>query len=564
MQDAQEVLEHLIDKKILKAEESERFKRKKLKEQKPKKLKRKRNSSSSSISSSSSQENQIKRQKFQQSQDSTHSQDYDFYESSDGSDMENQYSKVCEIVNKFNKNNPNSINPILKNSKDSYLHYKKQEVKIHKSGMEQLNSQELGEMLKDGVQKLDFKEVEELMQKYNIQDNLQLNQILNGEKFNYQNQVKLFQTLYQQGFFTKSHQKKIKLVKQLQLFQRKDFLTAQLHDIQQQLRSMTQTDELINTLILSDEMSTSESQNTHDLDQRDNVEMDNPKSDYNKQRRRDIKELSKQFAKEAIKRHNKKQLQAFTFTSESRLPGRMRPSLNELVDEDFDISWVATSERFKNFNRTKQILTIIPCGTDEMEEYRKQEYDRYKFPLNPWMYNISDGRKAIVGPVYRKKAQLQSKPKEHPFLKNHRPPAVNILAVVRDAAARLPDGVGTRTDVAELVKDSQFIAEGLSDYYISQTVSGGLDRLSAEEDPSVRFDPSSKLWIYLHGKRTLDSTKWVSEISETKKVDYQKANERFFIHNPYVTIPSPYKQNTTGSHQGTTNDTTEASNTFSQ
>ena len=100
-------------------------------------------------------------------------------------------------------------------------------------------------------------------------------------------------------------------------------------------------------------------------------ETDNPQSSYNKQRRKDIKDLSRQFAKEAIKRHNKKQLQAFTFTTESRLPGRMRPSLNELVDEDFDISWVHTSERFKSFNRTKQILTIPSTKPDEVEDYRK-------------------------------------------------------------------------------------------------------------------------------------------------------------------------------------------------
>ena len=33
--------------------------------------------------------------------------------------------------------------------------------------------------------------------------------------------------------------------------------------------------------------------------------------------------------------------------------------------------------------------------------------------------------------------------------------------------SRLPDGVGTRTDVAELVKDSQFLGEGLSDFYVT-------------------------------------------------------------------------------------------------
>lgn len=46
-----------------------------------------------------------------------------------------------------------------------------------------------------------------------------------------------------------------------------------------------------------------------------------------------------------------------------------------------------------------------------------------------------DGRKAVVGPVFRKKAQVSIKPRDHQFLKPERPGSVNILAVVKDAAA---------------------------------------------------------------------------------------------------------------------------------
>lgn len=53
-------------------------------------------------------------------------------------------------------------------------------------------------------------------------------------------------------------------------------------------------------------------------------------------------------------------------------------------------------------------------------------------------------------------------------------------------------------------------------------MSGGLDRLSAEEDPCVRYDQTSRLWIYLHGKRTIDSPKWQTDINEAGK----KANEQ--------------------------------------
>ena len=39
---------------------------------------------------------------------------------------------------------------------------------------------------------------------------------------------------------------------------------------------------------------------------------------------------------------------------------------------------------------------------------------------------------------------MASKPRDHPLLKSDRPPYITILSLVRDAAARLPDGVGTR------------------------------------------------------------------------------------------------------------------------
>lgn len=55
-------------------------------------------------------------------------------------------------------------------------------------------------------------------------------------------------------------------------------------------------------------------------------------------------------------------------------------------------------------------------------------------------------------------AQMRSAPIHHVLLKTERPAYVSILSVVRDAVARLPDGVGTRMDVTELAKDSQWLA----------------------------------------------------------------------------------------------------------
>jgi hypothetical protein len=72
---------------------------------------------------------------------------------------------------------------------------------------------------------------------------------------------------------------------------------------------------------------------------------------------------------------------------------------------------------------------------------------------------------------------------------------------VRDAAARLPGGEGSRADVCELLKESQFVLDGVHDAQISQVASGALDRLHQEADACVRYDSERKLWIYLHAQR---------------------------------------------------------------
>ena len=83
---------------------------------------------------------------------------------------------------------------------------------------------------------------------------------------------------------------------------------------------------------------------------------------------------------------------------------------------------------------------------------------------------------------------------------------VSVLSLVRDAVARLPDGVGTRTDVVELCKESQWFMDNgtVDENTISMTIGGGLDRLSAEEDPNVRFDGITRLWVNLHAKRKVN------------------------------------------------------------
>ena len=56
------------------------------------------------------------------------------------------------------------------------------------------------------------------------------------------------------------------------------------------------------------------------------------------------------------------------------------------------------------------------------------------------------------------------------------------------AAARLEDGVGTRLDICDLLKDSQYINENISENKINNIVSGALDRLHYQKDPCVKYD----------------------------------------------------------------------------
>lgn len=131
-----------------------------------------------------------------------------------------------------------------------------------------------------------------------------------------------------------------------------------------------------------------------------------------------------------------------------------------------------------------------------------QECIRYQNPHRAFTFRVH-GYEAVVGPVkgvYGKESGV-NKAREHSLLVSDRPPFVTILSLVRDAAARLPNGEGTRADICELLKDSQYLAPA-SDQQIHTVVSGALDRLHYEKDPCVKYDVNRKLWIYLHRSRT--------------------------------------------------------------
>ncbi|XP_051895771.1 nuclear factor related to kappa-B-binding protein isoform X4 [Pristis pectinata] len=153
--------------------------------------------------------------------------------------------------------------------------------------------------------------------------------------------------------------------------------------------------------------------------------------------------------------------------------------------------------------RVRTDYIVRPSTGDEKRVFQEQERQRYSQPHKAFTFRMH-GFDSVVGPVkgvFDKDPSL-NKAREHSLLRSDRPAYVTILSLVRDAAARLPNGEGTRAEICELLKDSQFLAPEVTNAQINTVVSGALDRLHYEKDPCVKYDIGRKLWIYLHRNRS--------------------------------------------------------------
>ncbi|KAM4703316.1 nuclear factor related to kappa-B-binding protein [Rhinophrynus dorsalis] len=153
--------------------------------------------------------------------------------------------------------------------------------------------------------------------------------------------------------------------------------------------------------------------------------------------------------------------------------------------------------------RVRTDYIVRPSSGDEKRVFQEQERHRYSQPYKAFTFRMH-GFESVVGPVkgvFDKETSL-NKAREHSLLRSDRPAYVTILSLVRDAAARLPNGEGTRAEICELLKDSQFLAPDVTSAQVNTVVSGALDRLHYEKDPCVKYDIGRKLWIYLHRDRS--------------------------------------------------------------
>ncbi|XP_046853373.1 nuclear factor related to kappa-B-binding protein-like isoform X2 [Xenia sp. Carnegie-2017] len=214
--------------------------------------------------------------------------------------------------------------------------------------------------------------------------------------------------------------------------------------------------------------------------------------------------------------------------------------IGTLRDKDSDLvplfeHWLDFKDNAITGNPPSSAATVIPRtdyvvepSTDiEKSEYQEQEQLRYENPHKPFIYKMH-GFESIVAPVkgvFTKESNL-NKAREHSLLVSKRPPYVTILTLVRDAAARLPNGEGTRAEVCLLLKDSQYISPNATDGQIHTVVSGALDRLHYEKDPCVKYDNARKVWIYLHKTRTIEEFEKLHEASAAAARAKKQQNQK--------------------------------------
>lgn len=150
-----------------------------------------------------------------------------------------------------------------------------------------------------------------------------------------------------------------------------------------------------------------------------------------------------------------------------------------------------------------------PPAVLKPRDFHSQEHERMSSPLKPYTYVLADHPAPIsVGPVrINHSSSASNKVKPHPLLFSTRPAFVTFIVLVQDALARLPNGVGTKTDICMLVKDSQYVnQDAVVENWnaLTAVVSGALDRLQGEYDPPCKYMSDKKMWRYLHMGRSED------------------------------------------------------------
>ncbi|KAJ8922751.1 hypothetical protein NQ315_007786 [Exocentrus adspersus] len=190
--------------------------------------------------------------------------------------------------------------------------------------------------------------------------------------------------------------------------------------------------------------------------------------------------------------------------------------------------WIGAGRDSDNLLSSLCSFWLEHRAEEEIKDFREQERKRYDNPHKAFTYRCNN-YESVVGPlkgVYNPAAG-SAKARGHTMLSADRPNFVTILSLVRDAAARLPNGEGTRGEICELLKSSQYISPTAPDNILQSVVSGALDRMHTQWDPCVKYDPKKKIWIYLHRNRTEEDFERIHQhyqgMNKTKKPPAKKS-----------------------------------------
>jgi ClpP class serine protease len=121
--------------------------------------------------------------------------------------------------------------------------------------------------------------------------------------------------------------------------------------------------------------------------------------------------------------------------SENSQATETEEELDDFVDEDYpprvffryDTSKIKCQEELlamgedrmdKKTAMYKITIPVKPKNSEWVDNYRRQEFQRYSNPTKPWGYTCEDGRKVTVAPVAKKLSVLTGKPRDHPLLKS--------------------------------------------------------------------------------------------------------------------------------------------------
>ena len=115
-------------------------------------------------------------------------------------------------------------------------------------------------------------------------------------------------------------------------------------------------------------------------------------------------------------------------------------------------------------NKDQELPLKLPAVVDEHSSFHRQEQNRFSDPKKAFTYLLPNMSLSPVGPTFGATVELSNHISEYPTLEknllNHCAKNIKnvyIIDLVRDATARLLGGKGSRVEVVNLFKQSQFV-----------------------------------------------------------------------------------------------------------